>query len=123
MRFLPHYGGWGCYCRILLICPDTGMECHVIQQVPPLLAMYSATVFPPSAHPSASVGSHIAADIRAFLQEPAYPTLPYWAQTVLRGIWPLFASCGSLSAWVMTDHHTLAGYNDPRSVKEPHWEL
>ena len=54
------------------------------QQLPPLLAMsskpfdYYATFFPPSAHLGASVGSHAAADIRAFLQDPAHLTLPCW---------------------------------------------
>ena len=101
------------------------------QQLPPLLAMsskpfhYYATFFPPSAH----LGLSCRCGHSSLLAGSCSPHASL-LETVLKGIWPLVASYGSLSAWVMTDHHTLAGYNDPRSVrpfvrriKEPHSEL
>lgn len=43
--------------------------------------------------------------------------VPCWIQTFLRALWPLSADFHSLHAWVLMDHQTLKGFNDPFSIR------
>ena len=78
---------------------------------------YYATFFHPALQPGVAVGYHSAEGMRPFLFEPAHLSVPHWIQSLLRAIWPLSADFHSLHAWLMMDHHTLEGYNDPYSVR------